>query len=134
MIFNTKTVNGIKIIDALTTEPKSLHVLSMDTGIPNAYISQLANKLRAGGLIESKKGPSGGFYLKSNGEGITYYCVAKVMESEPRAHCTTIEKKNVKNNYLSKKENLNNCEKKILRTIEEIRNILMKTEVKNEEN
>ncbi len=50
--------------------------------IPQNYLVQLLNELREGGLVDSKRGKTGGYRIAKNPEDITLKHVLKVVEPD----------------------------------------------------
>jgi len=62
--------------------------ISKEEGISGAYLEQLLNKLRREGLIESIRGPKGGYILSKDTGSITVGDIVKTLEgSVYPAHC-----------------------------------------------
>ena len=57
-------------------------------GISVSYLEQLLNKLRHEGLIESIRGPKGGYVLSRNASGITVADIVRALEGDIAiSHC-----------------------------------------------
>lgn len=75
----TKEKYGIKLIGFLAKQdkPATLEGAAVTLNLPYDYLAQVAGKLRRGGLIQSKKGPNGGYTLTKPIASITLGDVAK---------------------------------------------------------
>ena len=68
----------------------SIADISKEEGISVAYLEQLLNKLRREGLLESVRGPKGGYILSKNTGDITVGDIVKTLEgSLYSAQCVT---------------------------------------------
>ena len=68
----------------------SITDISRKEGLSVSYLEQLLNKLRREGLIESIRGPKGGYVLSREASDITVGDIVKVMEgSLYTARCVT---------------------------------------------
>jgi Rrf2 family protein len=63
--------------DGLETQVKDI---SRRQGISPRYLEQIFQKLKRGGIVSSKRGPSGGYYLSKNPEEITVGDIIRVTE------------------------------------------------------
>ena len=71
----------------------SIANISKKEGISVAYLEQLLNKLRREGLIESIRGPKGGYLLSKDTGSITVGDIVKTLEgSLYPAHCVAAQK------------------------------------------
>lgn len=59
-----------------------IETLAEAESIPSNYLVQILNDLKNGGLIQSRRGKSGGYSLSRAPEGITLFEVLKAMEGE----------------------------------------------------
>lgn len=67
--------------------------ISKKEGISVQYLEQLLNKLRHEGLIESVRGPKGGYTLSRNADKITVADIVKALEGEIcLSHCVSSAK------------------------------------------
>lgn len=66
----------------------SITDISKEEGISVAYLEQLLNKLRHEGLLESVRGPKGGYVLSKDRDAITVGDIVKTLEGSIHpAHC-----------------------------------------------
>ena len=66
----------------------SITDISKEEGISVAYLEQLLNKLRREGLLESVRGPKGGYVLSKNWDSITVGDIVKTLDGPLQpAHC-----------------------------------------------
>lgn len=66
----------------------SITDISKEEGISVAYLEQLLNKLRRHGLLESVRGPKGGYLLSKDTDAITVGDIVKTLEgSIYPVHC-----------------------------------------------
>ncbi|MCX8118484.1 MAG: Rrf2 family transcriptional regulator [Desulfobacterota bacterium] len=86
MRLSTKSRYGVRAIfdiayhsDGLETQVKDI---SRREGISPRYIEQIFQKLKKGGIISSKRGPSGGYFLKKKPEEITIGDIIRITEGE----------------------------------------------------
>lgn len=73
MKISAKTYYGLRALAFLSLHPgtRSIADLSRSEGIPEKYLEKILQKLKRDGLVESKKGASGGYSLKKDSDGIT---------------------------------------------------------------
>ena len=85
-LLSTKGVYGImailEIAKASEIAPISIREISDRIDVSKNYLEQILNGLRGGGLIESLKGKSGGYFLAKNVDEITFADVFKSMEKD----------------------------------------------------
>jgi Rrf2 family protein len=62
--------------------PIPIHEIGDRQGIPARYLEQIFQKLRRAGLIDSKRGPRGGYVLARPAEAITLADVLRAVEGE----------------------------------------------------
>jgi len=68
----------------------SIADIAKKEGISTAYLEQLLNKLRRSGLIESIRGPKGGYILSRDTADITVADIVKTLEGNIYpVHCAT---------------------------------------------
>jgi Rrf2 family iron-sulfur cluster assembly transcriptional regulator len=58
----------------------SLSIIAENQNIPLNYLEQIFAKLKAGGIVESSKGPGGGYSLARNEAEITIYDIIDAVE------------------------------------------------------
>lgn len=75
-----------RLMTALAREhggaPLSADKLAAADNIPADYVSQLLVKLRRAGLVESRRGSSGGYALAKEPAAITLACVVRAVDGE----------------------------------------------------
>jgi len=86
MRLSTKSRYGVRAIfdiayhsDGIETQVKDI---SRRQGISPRYIEQIFQKLKKGGIIGSKRGPSGGYFLNKKPEEITIGEIIKITEGD----------------------------------------------------
>lgn len=91
MMFSTRAEYGVRVMDALASEqakhgadatPASLAQIAEDGGLPFAYLEHLAARLKKAGLIESRRGPRGGYLLARPAEDITMAQIVEALEGQ----------------------------------------------------
>ena len=71
----------------------SIKDISKKEGISVAYLEQLMNKLMHNGLVESIRGPKGGYRLSKETDAITVGDIVKTLEGDLYpVHCVAIQK------------------------------------------
>lgn len=71
----------------------SIMDISNREGISIAYLEQLLNKLKHEGLVDSIRGPKGGYVLTKAPDEITVADVVKTLEKDVApVHCVTVRK------------------------------------------
>ena len=84
MKLSTKSTYGLRAMLTVALEAQRGAVSIMDIarreGISISYLEQLLNKLKHEGLVESIRGPKGGYVLSKNPDRITVGQVVKVLE------------------------------------------------------
>lgn len=73
MKFSTRATYGLRLcfLIAIAPEKVSLQTLSKQTGHSEKYLEQLIGMLRRGGIVESKRGAGGGYFLSRAASEIT---------------------------------------------------------------
>lgn len=107
MKLSTKSTYGLRAMlnIALETENGAISTLDISKreGISVTYLEQLLNKLRHKGLVESVRGPKGGYILSKSPDEITVADIVNSLEENmTTAHCVTIHKGT---NRICKREN-----------------------------
>lgn len=97
MKLSTKSTYGLRaVLDiALGCDKAAVRIgdISRQEGISQTYLEQLLNKLKKKGLLNSVRGPKGGYVLSRNPEEITVADVVRVLEgSISPIHCIAIQK------------------------------------------
>ena len=91
MMFSTRAEYGVRVMVALANEqvrdgvnaaPASLALIAEDNGLPFAYLEHLAARLKKAGLVESRRGPRGGYLLARQAEDITIAQIAEAPEGQ----------------------------------------------------
>ena len=98
MRLSTKSTYGLRAMlniamngSAVAT---SITDISKDEGISVAYLEQLLNKLMHKGLIDSVRGPKGGYVLSKKTDKITVSDIVRTLEGDIYpVHCVTAGKK-----------------------------------------
>lgn len=100
MKVSTRAEYGIRALIDLAQHigegPVQSHEIARRQGLPEPYLNQLLTTLRRAGLVQSKRGPSGGHMLARAPEGVTIGEAFLVLEGsvapwmcveEEDAHC-----------------------------------------------
>lgn len=91
MMFSTRAEYGVRVMVALANEqqkdasgnfPSSLAQIAEDNGLPFAYLEHLAARLKKAGLIESRRGPRGGYLLAKQADDITMAQIVEALEGQ----------------------------------------------------
>ena len=91
MMFSTRAEYGVRVMVALANEqitdganalPASLAQIAEDNGLPFAYLEHLAARLKKADLIESRRGPRGGYLLARPAEDITMAQIVEALEGQ----------------------------------------------------
>ena len=86
MNLSTKSTYGLRAMlnIALASEGNATSIadIAEREGISVAYLEQLLNKLRHGGLIDSIRGPKGGYVLSRSSSDITVKDIVTVLEGD----------------------------------------------------
>jgi len=83
MLISLKTEYGIKALVYLAiNQPNQLPLskIAKEQGIPPKFLERILNDLRKGGLVESTRGKSGGYYLSKSAEQIRLLDIVKCLE------------------------------------------------------
>ncbi len=85
MKLSTRAEYGLRAMFELAARysqkiPVSLRIIAEEQGISENYLEQLIASLRKAGLVESFRGPQGGYLLASPPEKITVGDVVRVLE------------------------------------------------------
>ena len=97
MKLSTKSTYGLRAMlnIALKRDLGTISItdISQNEGISVAYLEQLLNKLRRKGLIESVRGPKGGYVLSQAPDKITVGDIVKALEGDIYpVHCVAPRK------------------------------------------
>ena len=97
MKLSTKSTYGLRaMLNIAMNDPRnatSITDISRNEGISVAYLEQLLNKLMHQGLIDSIRGPKGGYILSKDTSSITVGDIVKTLEgSLYSVHCVTDQK------------------------------------------
>ena len=97
MKLSTKSTYGLRAMLAIARDndggATSILDISKREGISVAYLEQLLNKLRRSGIIESIRGPKGGYVLSRKTDDITVKDIVDTLEGGIYpVHCVTLEK------------------------------------------
>ncbi len=86
MKLSTKSQYGLRAMCELAyrkdKDPVSVQYISKNQGISIAYLEQLLNKLRRKGLVESIRGPKGGYVLSKSSRKIRVSDVLRALEGD----------------------------------------------------
>lgn len=94
MMFSTRAEYGVRVMVALANgqdeqiadgsvaEPASLAQIAEDNGLPFAYLEHLAARLKKAGLVESRRGPRGGYLLARPTDEITMAQIVEALEGQ----------------------------------------------------
>lgn len=85
MKLSTRAEYGLRAMFELASKynqggPVSLRIIAEEQGISENYLEQLIAVLRKTGLVESVRGPQGGYMLASSPDAITVGDVVRVLE------------------------------------------------------
>lgn len=94
MKLSTKSTYGLRAMLNVALESGGCAVpisdIAKKEGISVQYLEQLLNKLRHNGLIESVRGPKGGYMLSRGTGDITVADIVKALEGDIRlSHCVS---------------------------------------------
>jgi len=97
MKLSTKSTYGLRAMLNVAMESGGAAVpisdIAKKEGISVQYLEQLLNKLRREGLIESVRGPKGGYVLSKVPASITVADIVKALEGDIRlSHCVSSAK------------------------------------------
>lgn len=97
MKLSTKSTYGLRAMlsVALDADKSAVPIsdISKKEGISVQYLEQLLNKLRHNGLIESIRGPKGGYILSRDAGKITVADIVKALEGDiGLSHCVSSSK------------------------------------------
>lgn len=97
MKLSTKSTYGLRAMLSIALEADKGAISTLDIsnreGISVTYLEQLLNKLRHKGLVESVRGPKGGYVLSKRPDKITVADIVNSLEENmSTAHCATIHK------------------------------------------
>ncbi|MFY9264259.1 MAG: Rrf2 family transcriptional regulator [Solirubrobacterales bacterium] len=91
MMFSTRAEYGVRVMVALAKEqakdeqqpfPASLAQIAADNGLPFAYLEHLAARLKKADLVESRRGPRGGYLLARPAESISMAEIVEALEGQ----------------------------------------------------
>lgn len=91
MMFSTRAEYGVRVMVALANEqvtegqaaePASLAQIAEDNGLPFAYLEHLAARLKKAGLVESRRGPRGGYLLAKPAGEISMAQIVEALEGQ----------------------------------------------------
>lgn len=87
---SSKTDYGLLIMVTLaksSNKIQSLSPLARNLGVSSSYLSQIANSLYKAGLIKSKEGAQGGYYLSRSAHKITALEILEALSGEMKVRC-----------------------------------------------
>jgi Rrf2 family protein len=86
MKLSTKSTYGLRAMLNIAlgkkNEPVSINDIARSEGISVAYLEQLLNRLRRAGLIESTRGPKGGYRLAKSSAKLTVGDIVRTLDGE----------------------------------------------------
>lgn len=89
MMFSTRAEYGVRVMVALAAEqtkddnfPSSLAQIAETNGLPFAYLEHLAARLKKADLVESRRGPRGGYLLSRPAEQISMAEIVEALEGQ----------------------------------------------------
>ncbi|MFY9489221.1 MAG: Rrf2 family transcriptional regulator [Solirubrobacterales bacterium] len=91
MMFSTRAEYGVRVMVALAKQeskdgeapaPASLAQIAEANGLPFAYLEHLAARLKKAELVESRRGPRGGYMLARPAEQISMAEVVEALEGQ----------------------------------------------------
>ncbi|MBI5204664.1 MAG: Rrf2 family transcriptional regulator [Nitrospirae bacterium] len=100
---STKGQYGVRamfeIANGYPDKPVTIKEISEKQAVSVAYLEQILNKLRNGGLIKSIKGPGGGYLLNKKPEKISISAILKELEGpvaitsclDPKEGCVRVD-------------------------------------------
>lgn len=68
------------LVLAQTQEPLSIHALAENESLPEEYLEKILQSLRRAGIVEAKKGVSGGYVLARPAKCITLWDILRVLD------------------------------------------------------
>ena len=98
MKVSTKSTYAIKALIDLAQhapdQPERLNVIAERQGIPLPYLEQIFSKLKKGGVVQSVRGPQGGYQLCKSPDDVSLADIVMILEGpiEP-VMCSQPEKK-----------------------------------------
>lgn len=86
-MFSTRAEYGVRVMVALAREselsgPRSLAQIADSNGLPFAYLEHLAARLKKAELIESRRGPHGGYLLARPASEISMSSIVEALEGQ----------------------------------------------------
>ncbi len=92
---STRGLYGIKALYELARrpgeEPVTIREISERHGLPVPFLEQVLNRLKRGGLVESRRGTNGGYRLSRAPEDITLGDAVRALEG-PIALCDCLQR------------------------------------------
>ena len=119
MILTTKAryavMAVIDIADSGSNQPVSLVTISERQKISLSYLEQIFSRLKKSGIVESTKGPGGGYFLGKDRKKITIEDIIKAMDEPIKmTRCSNVKKSCINTNTKCKTHHLwNGLENKI---------------------
>lgn len=82
MKISRKSYYGLRAILALAQadKPLSIHALALTEHLPEGYLEKILQGLRKGGVVEAKKGTTGGYSLARTKESINVWEVLRILD------------------------------------------------------
>ncbi len=92
MIFSRKTDYGILLIDTLresfhSGEFMGISEIAEKNAMPRMFLEKLAQLLKANGIVESKKGKTGGYRLIKDPKKLSLLDIIRIFENEENIQC-----------------------------------------------
>ncbi len=86
-MFSTRAEYGVRVMVALARSeesdgPSSLAQIAEANGLPFAYLEHLAARLKKAGLVESRRGPRGGYLLAKPADEISMAEIVASLEGD----------------------------------------------------
>lgn len=82
MKISKKSYYGLRAVLALAQADKSLsiHALAETEHLPEGYLEKILQSLRKGGVVEAKKGTTGGYSLARDKERINVWEILRILD------------------------------------------------------
>ncbi len=73
---------AVLLLTSINQEPLSLREVSRQKGLPLKYLEKVASKLKEEGLLESKEGSGGGYFLTKSPKDISLIEIVEAIEGK----------------------------------------------------
>ncbi len=82
MKISKKSYYGLRAVLALAHagKPLSIHALAETEHLPEGYLEKILQSLRKGGVVEAKKGTTGGYSLARDKEQINVWEILRILD------------------------------------------------------